>query len=102
PALDIHDLLGDLAERALARIHALDQPDGRAKLLHDVRPGLVTRIAQERAVERVDPEPRNTVLVQHDHILVAHIVYDHVGHDVARVAATEAATRLGLEAHALL
>src|SRR3989475_12573509 len=69
-ALELHDRLGHLAERALALIHALDQPDGRAKLLLDVRPGLVARVAQERAVERVDPEPRNTVLVQHDHILV--------------------------------
>src|SRR5215471_19340692 len=58
--------------------------------------------SEERAVERVDPEARDALLVEHDHVVVAHLVDGHVGRDVALVRDGEATPGLGLEALDLL
>src|SRR5439155_664313 len=85
-------VVGDLAQRPLALIHALDQPQRGPELLLDVLLGLVAGAGrtQERAVEPVHPEARNAVLVEDDRVLGAELVDEDVGHDVARVVASEA------------
>src|SRR5882724_7481936 len=55
------------------------------------------RTAQEGAVQRVDPEARDAFLVEHDDVVVAHLVDRDVGRDVALVGGGEAAAGLGLE-----
>ncbi len=100
--LELHEALGHLPQRALALLHALDEPDGRAELLLYILLRLVARAAEERAVEGIDAETRDALLVQHHHVVVAELVNGHVGSDIALVRGREAAARLGLETLDLL
>ncbi len=77
--------------------HRLDQPHRAAELLLHVLLGLVAGAAEQRAIEGVDPQARDPLLVQDDHVVLAHLLDGHVGHHVARVVHREATARLGLE-----
>src|SRR4029453_2259945 len=56
----------------------------------------------ERAVEPIHPQARDAVLVENNRVLVAELVDEDVGRDVARVVTPEAPAGLRLEAHDLL
>src|SRR3989442_10680258 len=103
-ALEFDDRLRHLAQGPLALVHALDQPQRGAELLLDVLLRLVpgTGAPEERAVERIDPEAWDAVLVEDDGVVVAELVHEDVGHDVARVVAAESPAGLGFEAHDFL
>ena len=96
-----HDRVGDLVDRPLALVEALDQPDRRAHLVLEVvgrlRADRAVAAAEHPPVRRGDAELRQPVLGQLDDVLVADLADGDVGLDVDRALARVLASRLGLE-----
>ncbi len=97
-ALELHDALRDQVEGPLALVDALDEPGRGAHLLLHVALGVaVGSFAEHLAVEIAHPQPRHAVVVEGDDQLVADLLDEDVGDDVADVALAEVAAGFGLE-----
>ena len=85
-------------QRALALLDALDQPGGGAHLVLDVLLGVgAAGAAEHLAIVRADAQARQALLVEGDDVLLADLLHEDVGRDVAHVALAEVAARLGLQ-----
>jgi hypothetical protein len=92
-ALVAHDRLGDLEDRPLALIDALEQPQRAAQLVLDVVARLFgprALVVQHLPVGGTDPQAWQAVVVEHDLVVLAFHHDHHVRGDVVGAVRTVA------------
>ncbi|MNP13609.1 hypothetical protein D3C76_1058960 [compost metagenome] len=86
-ALMLDDLRGDLHQRFVAALQALDEPARFLQLVaHEGVVGAGVGASDKACVLRVDAQPRDRLLVQLDQPALTVLAHDDVGHDVLGLA----------------